>query len=87
MEHSLSMVAFGHATSRFLAITFVLCLRFDLVFPQMAMYRSWQALLPGFTCMQLIELHARSRRELRLRMYVTLIWVPQYNVLSARGGR
>jgi len=49
MKSTLSLGAFGHATSLFLAITFGLCVAFDLVFPQVAMYRSWQALLPGFT--------------------------------------
>ncbi len=42
-------VAFGYATSLFLAITFASCVGFHLAFPQMAMYRNWQALLPGFT--------------------------------------
>src|SRR5574338_694439 len=49
MKPGLSLSAFGHATSLFLALTFVLCVGFDLLFPQQAMYRSWQALLPGFT--------------------------------------
>jgi hypothetical protein len=68
MNRSLSLVAFGHATSLFLAITFVLCVGFDLVFPQMAMYRSWQALCSRIHVDQLVELPARSRGELRLRM-------------------
>ena len=44
-----SLGAFGHATSLFLAITFALCVGFDLLFPTHAMYQAWQRLLPGFT--------------------------------------
>ena len=49
MSRGISLGAFGHATSLFLAITFVLCVGFDLVFPAHAMYQAWQRLLPGFT--------------------------------------
>lgn len=49
MTHGLSLRAVGHATSLFLAITFVLCVGFDLLFPNHAMYQAWEKLLPGFT--------------------------------------
>jgi hypothetical protein len=45
----ISLSAFGHATSLFLAISFVVCVGFDLLFPAHAMYQAWRALLPGFT--------------------------------------
>ncbi|HEY5734898.1 MAG TPA: DUF5676 family membrane protein, partial [Gammaproteobacteria bacterium] len=48
MSNRISLVAFGHATSLLLAITFVVCVAFDLIFPEHAMYRAWQDLLPGF---------------------------------------
>jgi hypothetical protein len=35
-------------TSLLLAISFILCVVFDLLFPSYAMYESWQALVPGF---------------------------------------
>ena len=87
MKHSLSLVAFGHATSLFLAITFVLCVGFDLVFPQMAMYRSWQALLPGFTWISWSSFLLGLVESYGYGWYVALIWVPLYNVLSARAAR
>jgi hypothetical protein len=84
MRHTLSLKAVGHATSLFLAITFVLCVCFDLLFPSRAMYQSWQALLPGF--------HWISWRSFLLGVvesyvygwYATLIWVPIYNVSAQR---
>jgi len=87
MKHSLSLVAFGHATSLFLAITFVLCVGFDLVFPHMAMYRSWQALLPGFTWISWSSFLLGLVESYGYGWYVALIWVPLYNVLSARAAR
>jgi len=84
MRQTLSLKAVGHATSLFLAITFVLCVCFDLLFPSRAMYQSWQALLPGF--------HWISWRSFLLGVvesyvygwYATLIWVPIYNVSAQR---
>jgi len=87
MKHSLSLAAFGHATSLFLAITFVLCVGFDLVFPHMAMYRSWQALLPGFTWISWSSFLLGLVESYGYGWYVALIWVPMYNVLSARAAR
>ena len=71
----------------FLAITFVLCVGFDLVFPQMAMYRSWQALLPGFTWISWSSFLLGLVESYGYGWYVALIWVPLYNVLSARAAR
>ncbi len=86
MKPGLSLPAFGHATSLFLAISFVLCVGFDLVFPQMAMYRSWQALLPGFTWISWSSFFLGLIESYGYGWYVTLIWVPLYNVFNARRG-
>ena len=83
MKHSVSLVAFGHATSLFLAITFVLCVGFDLVLPQMAMYRSWQALLPGFTWISWSSFLLGLVESYGYGWYV----VPLYNVFAARAVR
>lgn len=87
MKPGLSLVAFGHATSLFLTITFVLCVGFDLAFPQLAMYRSWQALLPGFTWISWSSILLGFVESYGYGWYLTLIWVPLYNVLSARAAR
>ncbi|MEO7158399.1 MAG: DUF5676 family membrane protein [Vicinamibacterales bacterium] len=87
MKSSVSLPAFGHATSLFLAITFTLCVGFGLVFPQMPMYRSWQALLPGFTWISWSSFLLGLVESYGYGWYVTLIWVPLYNVFAARGAR
>jgi hypothetical protein len=87
MKPGLSFSAFGHATSLFLAMTFVLCVCFDLVFPQVAMYRSWQALLPGFTWISWSSFLLGLVESYGYGWYFALIWVPLYNVFNARATR
>lgn len=87
MRPGLSLSAFGHATSLFLAIAFVLCVGFDLAFPQMAMYRSWQALLPGFTWISWSSVLLGVVESYGYGWFLALIWVPLYNVFNARAGR
>src|SRR5262245_4251003 len=47
VNRSVSLSAVGHATSLFLAISFTLCVIFDLILPQHQIYSVWQRLLPG----------------------------------------
>ncbi|MBB3140289.1 hypothetical protein [Halomonas organivorans] len=43
------VIALGMSLGLFLAVTFILCVGFGLLFPDRAMYESWLRLLPGFT--------------------------------------
>jgi hypothetical protein len=72
----------GHATSLFLAITFALCVAFDLVFPAHAMYRSWQDLLPGIHWITWTSFFLGLVESYAYGWYFTLIWVPLYNVFA-----
>ena len=84
MTRGISLGAFGHATSLFLAMTFALCVGFDLLFPAHAMYKSWQALLPGFTWISWGSFCAGLVESYGYGWYLALIWVPLYNVFAAR---
>ena len=42
------LVTVGNATSLLLAVSYALCVGFDLLFPRVAMYEVWQKFLPGF---------------------------------------
>jgi cytochrome c biogenesis protein CcdA len=84
MNHRISLLNVGNATSLFLAITFVFCVVFDLLIPEHAMYRAWQDLLPGFEWISwksffigLIETYAYG-------WYFAVIWVPLYNCFTSR---
>lgn len=43
----LPVIALGWALSLVLAITYLVCVAFDLLFPGHAMYETWSGLLPG----------------------------------------
>jgi hypothetical protein len=47
-QTGLPIIALGWALSLFLAITYLVCVVFDLLFPAYAMYEAWAGLLPGF---------------------------------------
>lgn len=87
MNRGLSLVAVGHATSLFLAITFALCVAFDLLFPQHAMYHAWQDLLPGFEWISWKAFILGLVEAWGYGWYFALIWVPIYNVVTLRAHR
>ena len=85
--NGLSLKGFGHATSLLLAISFVLCVAFDLLFPAHAMFKAWQSLLPGFQWISLSSFFVGAVESYAYGWYIALIWVPIYNVVTLRGQR
>lgn len=79
MSNRISLIAVGHATSLLLAITFALCVAFDVLFPEHAMYTVWQKLLPGFTGINLSSFFIGLIEAYGYGWYAALIWVPIYN--------
>jgi P-type Cu+ transporter len=84
MKHAFSLTAVGHATSLFLAISFTLFVVFDLLFPEYAMYRFWQVLLPGFKWLSWADFYIGLGESYGYGWFFTLIWVPLYNFFSSR---
>jgi hypothetical protein len=84
MKKALSLIAVGHATSLFLAVTFALCVAFDLLFPQHAMFRAWQDLLPGFEWISWKSFLLGLLEAWGYGWYFALVWVPIYNVVAQR---
>lgn len=87
MKTGISLWAVGHASSLFLAITFALCVGFDLLFPEHAMFRAWQDLLPGFEWLSMKSFILGLIESYAYGWYFALIWVPIYNVVAGRAGR
>ena len=83
MNKRLSLVAVGHASSALLVISFVLCVAFDLLFPQHAMYRAWQDLLPGFSGLNLPSFLLGLIETYGYGWFAALVWVPIYNWVNA----
>ena len=84
MRQGISLLAVGHASSALLAFTFTLCIAFDLVFPDMAMYQVWLKLLPGFEWLSWKSFFLGLAETYGYGWYFTLIWVPIYNLASSR---
>jgi len=82
MKTRISLWAVGHASSLFLVITFTLCVGFDLLFPEHAMFKAWQDLLPGFEWLSMKSFLLGLIEAWAYGWYFALIWVPIYNVVA-----
>lgn len=84
MTHKISLMAFGHASSLFISISFVLCVAFGLLFPQNAMYEVWLKLLPGFEWLSWQSFLLGLVESYMYGWFITLIWVPLYNFFGSK---
>ena len=80
------VVAFGMSLGAFLALTFVLCVLFDLWFPAQAMSPVWAPLLPGFSWISWPSFFLGLIEVFAYGWYVALIFGPLYNFFAARSG-
>lgn len=74
----------GMALGLFLAITFVLCVLFDLWFPTQAMNPAWAPLLPGFSWISWPSFFLGLAEAFAYGWYVALVFAPLYNFFAAR---
>jgi hypothetical protein len=72
------------AAGSFLAITYVLCVAYDLAFGQ-RMFEAWQKLLPGFTWLSWPSFLLGLIESFLYGIYFGLVYVPLYNFLRRRG--
>ena len=87
MKQGVSLVAVGHATSLLFVITFTLCVVWDLLFPEYAMFESWRKLLPGFEWISWKSFLLGFAESYGYGWYISLIWVPIYNIITVRRAR
>lgn len=76
-EVVLSLGVFG-------AITFTLCIAWDLVFPEYAMTRLWEVLLPGFKGISWNSYFLGLTEVILYAVYTALVFVPTFNFFRAR---
>jgi hypothetical protein len=84
MKQGISLVALGHTASLFLAITFTLCVLFDLAFPEQAMFEAWRKLLPGFEWISWKSFFLGLAESYGYGWYFALVWAPLYNFFIGR---
>ena len=87
--HTLDWRPVGLALGFLLAISFVLCVAFDLVFPGEAMYESWMRLLPGFSWLSWGSFFLGFVESFAYGIYISLVFCPLFNYLQKKfaGGR
>ncbi|MCF6197843.1 MAG: DUF5676 family membrane protein [Hyphomicrobiaceae bacterium] len=77
-KQGLTIYSLGMALGVFLAITFTLCVAFDLLFPAYAMYPFWIKLLPGFSWISPSSYLLGLAESFAYGWYVALLFVPLY---------
>ena len=80
------VVALGMSLGVFLAVTYVLCVLFDLWLPTQAMHPVWAPLLPGFTWLTWPSFFLGLVEAFAYGWYVALIFGPIYNFFAAKLG-
>ena len=78
--------ALGMSLGSFLAITYLLCIVFDLWLPQFAMNPIWSPLLPGFTWLSWPSFFIGLAEAFSYGWYVALIFGPLHNFFVGRFG-
>lgn len=76
----------GLAMGSFLAITYVFCVAYDLVFEQ-RMYEVWLKLLPGFTWISWPSFLLGLAESFLYGVYFGLVFTPLYNFFADRSQR
>lgn len=72
------------AAGSFLAIAFVLCVFWDLVFPGLQMYPAWQAFLPGFKWLNWGSFFLGIFEAYVYGFFVGYVFIPLYNLFAVR---
>lgn len=78
------VLAFGMSLGLFLAITYTLCVGFDLMFPDHAMYQTWSRLLPGFSWLTWPRFMLGLVESYAYGWYIALIFGPLFNLFANR---
>lgn len=80
------VVTLGMGLGSFFVLTFILCVLFDLWFPELAMYPVWAPLLPGFTWLSWSSFLLGLAEVFAYGWYIALVFGPIYNFFAAHFG-
>lgn len=78
------VMALGMSLGFFLMATFALCVGFDLLFPELAMYETWLKLLPGFTWLSWPSFFLGLLETFAFGWYAALVFAPLFNFFVRR---
>ncbi len=75
----IKITALGKSLGLFLAITYVLCILFDLLLPEFAMHEGWHVFLPGFKWLTFESFLLGLAESYAYGWYAALLWGVLYN--------
>lgn len=82
--HRVPLAPLGHSLSLFLAISFVICVLFDLAVPSMAMHAAWSAFLPGFEWLSVSSFLLGLAESYLYGWYGAILWGGLYNFFAKK---
>ncbi len=80
------VLTLGMSLSLFITVTYLLCVLFDLWFPNQAMHPVWMPLLPGFTWLTWPSFFLGLVEAFAYGWYIALVFGPLYNFVAAKSG-
>lgn len=83
----LSIRSVAYAAGSFLAISYVLCVLWDLLLPSVAMYRWWSPLLPGFRWLTWPAFFLGLGETFLYGVYIAVVFVPLFNFFNRQFGQ
>jgi hypothetical protein len=81
------IAALGWSLGIFLAVTFVICIAFGLLFPSATMYQVWLPLLPGVNWISWASFVLGLIETFAYGWFIALIFGPLFNYFSSRSGK
>lgn len=83
----LNIKVVGLSLALFLAIIYIICVAFDLIWPKFAMYKAWAPLLPGFSWISWRAFLLGLVESFLYGYIIAIIYVPIYNALNRKMGK
>ena len=80
----INVIALGMSLGTFLVVTYILCIVFDLWFPNYAMNSVWSPLLPGFTWLTWPGFFLGLAEAFSYGWYIALVFAPIHNFCVGR---
>lgn len=82
MRGAVPVIALGKSLGLFLAVSFVLCVGYGLLFPAAPMHPAWAPFLPGFTWLSWPSFFLGLGEAYVYGWYVALVFGPLYNYFA-----
>ena len=78
------IIVVGHASSLFLAVSYILCVGFGLLFPAYQMHTAWAPLLPGFEWLTPSGFVFGLLGSYVYGWFIAIIWIPLHEYFDQR---